>query len=182
MGLDVRAFKNVKLISDPKISETEDLTQVYRGHFVEQFGDLKDGGYYDSEDDRWFCRIGYGRYSYFRNELAKVGGWPEYKVDKPDYSDPDYENKSYYNRYPNLAAIYNQPGNEVSGPFVEVICFSDCEGFICADICKKLYQDFVEHQAKADELLKEIPDFLKMYNGLRDAFQFGANNGFVQYT
>jgi len=182
MGLDVRALKNVKLIIDPRVGEADDLTRVYHGDFGEQCGDLKDGGYYDCEDENWFCQMSYGRYSYFRNELAKIGGWPEYKIDKPEYSDPDYENKSFYHRHPNVAAIYNFDGDEVNGPFVEVICFSDCEGFICADVCKKLHQDFLDHQDKAEELLDGTPGFIAMYNGLRDAFEFGSQNGFVKYT
>jgi hypothetical protein len=182
MGLDVRAFKNVKLVSDPRVSEADDLTRVNHGAFVEQCGDLEDGGYYDCEQEGWFCRMGYGHYGRFRNELAKLGGWPEFKVMMPGYNDPDYENKSYYHRYPNVAAIYNSDGDEVNGPFVEVICFSDCGGFICADFCKKLFQDFVDHQEVANELFKDNPDYLDMYNGLRAAFKFGSNNGFVQYT
>ena len=182
MGLDVRALKNVKLVGDPRVSEADDLTRVYHGHFGEQCGELVDGGYYDCGDEQWFCRMSYRRYNYFRNELAKVGGWPEFKIEKPEYSDPDYENKSFYYRHPNVASIWNHDGSDVSGPFVEIICFSDCEGFICADTCKKLHLDFVEHQEKADELLKDNPGCMDMYNGLRDAFEFGSAGGFVQYT
>lgn len=182
MGLDVMAVKNAKLIENPTVNEAEDLTKIYHGYFGDQCGDLKDGGHYDYDEHKWFCRMSYGRYSYFRNDLAKIGGWPEFIVPKPSYDDPDYDNKSYYHRHPNVAAIYNQDGDEVEGPFVEVVCFSDCEGFISADFCKKLHADFVNHQSKAEELFSDNESFLNMYNGLRDAFEFGSHSGFVQYT
>lgn len=182
MGLDVTACKNVKLIIEPKISEADELIQVYHGHFGEQCGELQDGSYYNCEEEDWFCGMSYGSYSHFRNELAKIGGWPEYKVSKPSYDDVDYEDKRFCYDFPNVASILNHDSDEVHGAFVEVINFSDCEGFICSEFCKKLHKDFLDHQGVANEILADNSSYLKMYNGLRDAFEFGSHAGFVQYA
>jgi hypothetical protein len=182
MGPGIKAVKNATLVDDPRLSEIDDLIMVYHGDFPKQCGDLKDQSYYKHDEEEWFCSMSYGRYNYFRNELAKIGGWPEVKTEKPTLDDPDYEEKSFLHRNPNIAGVYKGDDNARNWPFIEVIVFSDCEGFICTDVCKKLHQDFVTHQAKADELLKEKPDWLEMYNGMKNAFKFGSSEGFVQFT
>lgn len=182
MGLYVRAYKNIKLINDPKVSEVDELMKPYGGSFKEQLGELVEGKYYDYEDDNWFCRIGYGGYGNFRDELAKLGGWQKRDIPKPDFSDPDYNNKDYYHRYPYVADLYMQEGDSVEGNFVEVIIFSDCEGFFDTKHCKKLLTDFETHLDKAKEMWADNPAYLKFYNGLLDAFKFGSENGAVEYT
>ena len=181
MGLDVQAFRNVIKIDDPKVSEADDLCKIYHGHFPEQCGDLEDGDYYDGES-QWFCRLSYGSYSRFRDLLAKIGGWPKHETPKPEYSDPDYMNKNYFYRCPYVASLYHTGKDSVEGPFVEILIFSDCEGFICAEICKKLFKDFEKFKPNAEEEFKDSPLFMEFYNGMMDAFLYGSQNGFVRYT
>lgn len=182
MGLDVRAFKNIGLVDDPKVSEVDGLMQPYGGHFKEQLGELVEGAYYSYEDSSWFCAMGYGRYGSFRNELAKLGGWKKRKVEKPDYSDPEFENKNYFYNYPYVADLYMQDGDSVEGNFVEVIIFSDCEGFFDTKHCKKLFKDFEMHLNKAEVIWADNPMYFNFYKGLMEAFKFGSENGAVQYT
>ena len=182
MGLDVRALKNIKIVEDPKVSDADDLLHAYEGQFKDQFGSLVDGAYYDFEDEKWFCRIGYGGYSNFRNELAKLGGWSKRIIEKPDYSDPDFMNKNYFYNNPYVADIYMQEGDTVDGNFVEIIVFSDCEGLIDTDNCKKLLADFESHLEKAKELWANNELYVELYTGLLNAFRFGSENGLVQFT
>lgn len=182
MGLDIRALKNIKIVEDPKVSEADDLLHAYEGQFKDQFGSLVDDAYYDCEDEEWFCRIGYSGFGHFRNELAKLGGWNEKITEKPDFSDPDYSNKDYFHRYPYVADIYGRGGDTIEGNFVEVICFSDCEGLIDTDNCKKLLADFESHLDKAKELWADNERYLEFYTGLMNAFRFGSENGLVEFT
>lgn len=182
MGLDVSAYKNIELVttSDEEGEENDDLIYLHVGDFKEQAGDLVSGYYSYSESDH-FCRMGYGNYSNFRNELAKLGGWNKRELNKPDYYDPDFHNKNYYYNYPYVADIYMQDSDEVFGNFVEVICFSDCEGVIDSKTCDKLLKDFENKLAEAEIMWEDNPQYLKFYKGLMEAFRFGADKGVVIY-
>ena len=181
MGLDVRAYKNIVKVEDPRVSEIDDLCKVYHGFFPEQCGSLEDGAYYKGES-KWFCRLSYGSYSHFRESLAEIGGWPKMKVEKPHHSDPDFLNKDFLFRFPHAASVWNSDSEDVKGNFVELIMFSDCEGFICSDVCKKLYKDFKAHEKEAENMFSDNSYFAKFYKGLMDAFAYASKNGFVQYT
>lgn len=178
MGLDVVAYKNISKVEDPKVSETEDLIQIYHGHFSYQAGELGDGDYYDAEDCQHFVGIGYGGYSRFREELARIAGYDPKPIDKPDYGDPEYDSKSYFHRCPHIHRAYEGEYGDGS-PFIELIAFSDCEGYICAEVSKKLHGDFKAHLDNAEKGLDE--HFFGVYKKFMSAFEYVSGNGFVRY-
>lgn len=182
MGLDIGAYKNVRKVDVSELDddEYEDMQQVFCNGFKEQYSGLEVGSYYDGEYE-WFCRISYGAYSLFRDRLAEIGGWNKHLVDKPHFSDNNYENKNYFHRFPHIAGVYNTGNETVDGPFVEIIIFSDCEGFIDSKNCKKLYDDFCKYEDKAKEVLHEEDRFLKFYLDLKESFKYGSQSGFVWY-
>jgi hypothetical protein len=65
-----------------------------------------------------------------------------------------------------------------SGPFWELVSFSDCEGVIAGDVARKLLTDFVEHQAKAEA---KGGEYLEIYNDFRKAFAMAADGGAVDF-
>lgn len=182
MGLDISAYKNVKKVDVSELDEyeREDLCKIFCNGFKDQYSSLEVGAFYDGENEH-FCRIGYGGYSLFRERLAEIGGWGKHIVPNPDCSDSDYDNQSYYHRFPHIADIYHQEGDTVDGPFVEIIIFSDCEGFIDAIHCKKLYEDFCKFEEVAKVRLKDELNFMNFYKSMKEAFKFGSENGFVNY-
>lgn len=179
MGLDVYAYKNIKEVSDPKVREVDDLHQIYQGYFPHQAGNLAEGSYYSAEETGCHVGIGYIGYSHFREWLAKVAGYEKKEIPKPEFGDDDYENKSYFHRNPHIGRVYEGEYGDGS-PFIEMIAFSDCEGFVCAEICKKLYVDFENSLESAKSEGNE--NFLKKYKEFMGVFKAASENGFVKYT
>ena len=64
-------------------------------------------------------------------------------------------------------------------PFVELIDFSDCDGFIGPKTAAKLAQDFAEHRAKIP--VGADPRFVEKYNKWAEAFVLAAGNGAVKF-
>jgi hypothetical protein len=176
MGLDIYASKNVKLIDNPTVNDAEDLDQIYHGDFPKQAGELVDRGYYDCEDSEHFLRMGYGRYGVLRNEIARIAGYKKTDIDKPDFRDEDYLNKYYFYKHPYLHDVYEQE----NGAFSELIIFSDCEGYICSTVCKKLYSDFEQFLDAAKAGLDD--HWFEGYENLMAAFKYGSENGYARYT
>lgn len=71
----------------------------------------------------------------------------------------------------------------VNIPFIELIYFSDCEGFIGPEVSKKLYDDFVYNRDKAlgYSISKKNSDWFGLYNDLIKAFGIASRNGCVQF-
>lgn len=69
-----------------------------------------------------------------------------------------------------------------SGPFYELLWFSDCEGTIGPEVSAKLYQDFVDFDERAATF--NIPDhdwFYSKYNDWKRAFKLAADGGAVVF-
>lgn len=108
--------------------------------------------------------MGYGRYSVMRNVLAKVAGYPEMACEIDGFK-----------HMSNCVACWSGE----SGPFSELINFSDCDGVIGPVVSKKLAGDFADFQEKADAFGSD--EFSKFYAGMRQAFEFAAQDGFVTF-
>ena len=65
------------------------------------------------------------------------------------------------------------------GPFWELINFSDAEGVIGPEACKKVHQDFVRYEG----LAAQLPDvgFHDSYADWTKAFAMCANNGAIVF-
>jgi hypothetical protein len=176
MGLDVRAVKNAKQVEDPRVSEVDDLDQICHGHFPKQAGNLGDGDYYDGEETEWFFNMSYGNYGAFREMLAEVAGYEKTATEKPEPGADDFENKLYFYNRPHIATAWKAE----EGPFIELIQFSDCEGYICAEICQKLYKDFSQFLPAVEAAWNFAQ--VDKYKDLMAAFEFGAKNGYVKFT
>jgi hypothetical protein len=104
----------------------------------------------------------YSTYNRWREELAKFSGWPA--VDDENYG--------------RITKSHQRAACEAtSGKFWELLCFSDCEGWIGTKACKKLAKDFAEVADNA----KEHPDesWRDLYAEWQKAFELAADDGGV---
>ncbi len=69
-------------------------------------------------------------------------------------------------------------GSLAGRPFVELIDFSDCEGFIGPKTCAKLSADFAKNQDKANKSDRRFRD---MYANWHKAFAIASEGGAVRF-
>lgn len=177
MGIDISAYKEIINVSTGYFNEDGDPINKETSEPVEYsfrvFANPDFPGREEGVVDRAHYRAGgygdgfsavYSRYNRLRDELAKLGGWPEGKYEQYGKEWPTHCEKCWAGE---------------QGPFSELINFSDCEGTIGPVVSKKLANDFAEHQAKAD--LHPDEAFREFYAAMRDAFETGAQNGCVVF-
>lgn len=178
MGLDVTAYSKIQKVDavfdsdgtpiDPQTREDLDDVVQFRlnDDYPERAADIEDNGVYRYADSLGLHAGSYSGYNFWRNELAKLAGYPAVKVDR-------------YNTG-NVQVRHDQGAwNTDSGPFWELITFSDCEGVMGPDVCAKLAKDFAGHQAKADA--HEDERFRGKYAEWRAAFELAADGGAVDF-
>lgn len=180
MGVSIVAYKGLKKIDchfdidgDPIDKDTGELLQhdyvyIYKNNnFPGRADDLEDKSVYSFKDKLRDNNYSYGYYNRLRNTLAKIAG---YKIGKYDSSG-----------FGNIRESYCvECWNGKTGPFSELICFSDCEGVIGSDVSKKLHKDFKDFQEKAQAEGDE--DFLNFYNSMKSAFEMASDNGAVDFS
>lgn len=171
MGLDATWYRGLKKRDDVVFDGDGEPTNVDRyfrpyanPDFPGREGSLDHKAVYEYEGagDAWSGA--YSRYSRWREWLAKVAGYPllsykEYGRDQPSY----------------CVACWNG----ASGPFSELINFSDCEGVIGPEIAAKLAKDFEAFDGIAKSSDEE--DFYARYQAWRTAFEQAALNGAVAF-
>ena len=72
-----------------------------------------------------------------------------------------------------------------SGPFLNLICFSDCDGLINTSYSKEIYNDFVKYSnyvndMPEDHFIMDKETFVDIFNQLKKCFEIGSSNGIVQ--
>lgn len=162
MGLDITYFRRLTKQAPPAPDFDPDAhwekgwrslfgNPDFPGHAPE----IEDGAFYSAadEDVGGFRAGSYGGYNVWRDQLAQLAGWPS------------------------AQAVWN--GKVATGPFVELINFSDCEGVIGAGVSAKLAKDFAAYQPKADAHPDEY--FRAKYAEWRRAFEAAADGGAVEF-
>lgn len=175
MGLEISSYRQIKLATDAILDEDgypEDdgnLMRVYiNQHYKERAEDIQDKGVYTRGTECDDFRAGsYGGYNNWREELAKLAGYPAKEA----------------NRYGTMTMRHDAGAWAAEGgPFWELINFSDCEGVIGATVSAKLAKDFADF----DERAKSHPDpretwFYPLYQQWRAAFEMAADGGMVDF-
>ena len=165
MGLDITAYKNVELVDT--VSDAEEYEEKYgddweKYDYIHRYQDFPDrlppmqvNGVYRFEAKFSFRAGSYSGYNFWREQLSvmALGGKPP--------------------------AIWNDWARFTGKSFVELIHFSDAEGNMGTDVCKKLLKDFVNFQSLADQ--HEDEWFRQKYNDWRKAFEYAADNGYVDF-
>jgi hypothetical protein len=120
---------------------------------------------YSSAQDFHFRAGSYGGYNTWRENLAKLAGYPA-----TEWRDHDGETTMKH-----AAACWRG----AAGPFSELINFADNEGTIGPIVAKKLAADFAqfEDQAKATD----DAWFIDRYGEWKLAFEIAADGGAVEF-
>lgn len=168
MGLDISAMNNLQKktysedtgMSLEEWKDEQELCIWKNPHWEHHFGTLEEGSY---EAD--YCKVSFRRsysgWGHVRERLAELAGWPEWTGGTP---------WDYYNsrRFPRQE--YGWLSGKGDLPLQALICFSDCEGFICNEVCKTISGDF--DKIIVDEDLQPLKDMFKWCV---------ENNGIIQF-
>ena len=155
MGLDITAIKKATKVTDSEvvkaINDDEDgprnaayergLRIPYKNPadvFASRFDDLEEVPY-EVEEAFGFRAGSYSGYGAWRRELAELVG----------VLDLEY----FWARLDQMVEL-NEP-EPVDMPFWQLLHFSDCEGTIGPDTCKKLAKNFAEWEERAKEYAKK---------------------------
>ncbi len=169
MGLDITAYKGLKKEKD--LTKLEDSVDWYdfceenniekfnvNIHYPERAKEIDSNFAYSFEGSFGGVRgKSYGGYNRWRNQLAQLAGHPSDEYVWNNYQ--ELENKA----------------------FIELICFSDCEGIIGTEVSKKLAKDFQEFDERALQKGAQIGDFHAYYEEMKKAFEFASENGCVRF-
>lgn len=179
MGLDITAYSNIKRLEGIQFDEDGepvnfdgDYTRLYVNRdFPGRADEVEDGKCYSTEGEHHAFRAGsYGGYNFWREELARMAGYPA----------TDYRVYGRTEKRHDAGAWAAD-----SGPFFELICFSDCEGVIGTAVSQKLAKDFADFDEKAKTHEPVIPfmqgRFYDLYQQWRKAFEVAAQNGVVKF-
>lgn len=177
MGLDITAYRDIKKLDcvfdsggepiDPQTREPVSVDYFQANinpDFPGRASDLTEDGVYSFGDSIGFRAGSYSGYNQWRETLAMIAGYPAV----------DYERCGATSKRHDAGAWAAG-----SGPFFELINFSDCEGNIGAAVSGKLANDFAEFQAKADAHDDEY--WRDKYAAWRKAFEMASNNGAVSF-
>ncbi len=183
MGLDISYYSDLKLVG-PKTGEDSDYDYAVRiwneECFEYQLGSLKREQIYDATSTSKYgsFRAGsYGGYNQWRNELANMVG---YNGADEVWCDKEFDSFKNFNlRKDKLKSLSGDIVERVK-PFYELIKFSDAEGVIGSEVCKKLYKDFVDFDQQAKNHIQD-DWFYALYNDWKKAFKMASENGAVSF-
>lgn len=176
MGVSITAYTQLRKRSDVVAGEDyaidpetkQELPHLWRAYINPDFpgraDEIENRAYYEYAEVVDGMDRSYGGYNVWRNDLAKLAGWPM----APDESDNGKRSHA-------ASAWAAQ-----SGPFWELINFADNEGVIGGEVCAKLAKDFAEYQSMADAHPDQF--FRDGYNGMRRAFEAAADTGAVDFS
>lgn len=176
MGLGITAYRKLTKIDavfdadgepiDPNTRESidYDMRAYLNPDFPGRADEIEDRAIYSAEDSMGLHAGSYGGYNRWREKLAELAGYPA----------GDYE------QYGRTYQSHCVPcWNGETGPFSELINFSDCEGVIGAAVSAKLAKDFAEFQQAADQI--EDERFRAKYAEWRKAFEMASDAGAVSF-
>lgn len=175
MGLDITAYRRITLAEIVAVDEDGspcDWKRFRRAwvnpDFPGRADDIQHDGIYEFTERFRFRAGGYGYYSEWREQLAKLAGYP-----LTDYHD------DYGTRKMHAAACWNG----AVGPFSELIYFADNQGILGTSVSAKLAKDFAEFEEAARAFASETGDeeFLESYLEWKTAFDMAADGGMVDF-
>ncbi|WCF11397.1 hypothetical protein NDS46_31055 (plasmid) [Paenibacillus thiaminolyticus] len=161
MGLDIKVYKNLKEVQEPKFDEYGDLLNMEtewkpgesmewsEKHFPGRGQGIESQRVYNWEDSFRFRAGSHSAYSWWRDKLNEFMG---------------------------------------DTAFQELINFADNEGVIGPVVSKKLAKDFAENLEKAREFSNKLNEegyngtfWIESYENWKEAFEMAAHNGAVEF-
>lgn len=173
MGLDIAAYKGVKLVNEPALDEYGDIAGKSAKQVVisignsewEQGDNLEAGQVYEFSDVISVYSSSYSTYGNLRNELARITGYEPTRGTNKPYANSVWEHNTTTDK---------------SNPWLlcELINFADNEGEIGTKTCRKILNDLHTVSERAGELNEWHQGLL---TDLIQTFEFAAVDGFVQF-
>ncbi|GGP21625.1 hypothetical protein [Silvimonas iriomotensis] len=167
MGLDIFAYKALHAVK--KRSDDDDgdeLIAFYKNpDFAGRADDIDESSLYEAQDSVEFRAGSYSWYNWWREQLARIAGYPAVAAPGGQSQAPSHAQGAW---------------NATSGPFWELIHFSDAEGVIGTAISRKLAADFAAFEHKA-RYWCPTDDWYALYLEWKKAFEYGAANGAVVF-
>lgn len=154
MGLDIRVYKNLQEVKNPKVDEDgypmsfNEWTPGWgmkwsEKHFPGRGEGVDPDKVYTSEEEWGFRAGSYSGYNLWRRMLEDFSG---------------------------------------GEGFMELIEFADNEGVIGPVVSKKLYEDFLRHEDAAKEFAGEEDEWwFRLYLDWKKAFKMASENGAVEF-
>jgi hypothetical protein len=179
MGLDITAYRKLTKLDvvfdadgepiDPQTREpVDDYMKVYaNSDFPGRAEGLEDRAIYSYEEADSCLSLGYGGYNGWREALAKMAGYPL----------TEYEGQFGSREKAHAAACW---GDGETGPFAELINFTDCDGTIGPVVAAKLARDFAEWDERA-KAVGEPHYFYRIYAELRKGVEMAADGGALRF-
>jgi hypothetical protein len=167
MSLDVTIYLNAKFIKKATQEEFEELdgpdNMTFHVHdiitepfFAKNAGDLIPDGMYSYKDSR-HLNTGYGQHYAFRRLIVET----------------------FYGGRVTVDDVWSFPDKYADKPFIELVNFSDCDGYIAGDVIGKLAKDFEAGAGKAAFWPKE---YRGLYELWREAFSVASkSNGVFRF-
>jgi hypothetical protein len=168
MGLDITAHR--RLYPPTSIDPLADGCYIAEndGAFAARSDGIPTGCIYAGCAEEYHFRAGsYSGYNHWREQLAQLAGYPA--------AEDGTEPTSRFGHTHSAGAWAAK-----SGPFWELITFSDCEGTIGPVTSAKLARDFALHQDAADAHPEEC--FRHLYREWRHAFELAEHGGAVVFA
>jgi len=167
MGVDIKCYRKVSKLDCVFDSDGNPIDQTIKNYvrtyvnpdFPGRADDIEHKAMYTFEESDCPVSVNYLGYIKLRNELAKLAGYPLGQLTFDNYCAACWDGKT--------------------GPFSELIDFSDCEGVIGTAVSAKLAKDFAKFQVRANK--HKSQHFKSFYNGMWTAFEMAADGGFVQF-
>lgn len=191
MGLHITAYKQIKEVEETlceKCIEDDESYCTCNSDFSVDFQpaifkkhlcNLKEDAKYIAEDSETCLSMSYGSYSAFREMLAELADYED--IEKGDDIEGEtFIERSYrkhQNAYPKQAIAREYFINNLRKPFLELIFFSDCEGYIGTEYSQKLAEDFEYYAEKAKLLKDENEFFYNQYEMFRENIKLAADGG-----
>lgn len=170
MGLDITAYRKLKE-ERPAFGDDdgydEDLIRLWDNKdFAGRFEGLKEKTLYSYADSHGFRAGSYSGYNAWREWLSALVG----------YEETEYVASFGGVQKARAAACWNGE----TGPFSELINFSDCEGTIGAKVAAKLAKDFAEWDERAKAADRQ-DYYYGRYQEWRKACEMAADGGAIAF-
>ncbi len=155
MGLDISAYSQAKKAA----RQTNNTWHLYKDKDMDRAPEIEEGEYLLSGESHDFCAGSYSGYNSFRRMLSEaiVGVSPQ--------------------------TIWQDPDKFDGSPLVELINFSDCEGFFGPSLSEKLAKDFKDNRSKFEKFVKDSVDsfdvdyYVRKYDDWTKGFEVAAKGG-----
>jgi hypothetical protein len=170
MGLDISAYSN--LVKTEEYRDNSDVF-LYKNDFVFEQSKGIEPGYYKVEGKCHSFKAGsYFGYNQWRKLLSEMIGYNVKEIWDMSYA---------LVRDEKISHVLNETPEILKIPFIQLINFSDCEGYIGPVVSNKLYQDFKSNRVKAVNFskFKKSSRFIELYDDFMEGFRIASDGGAV---